>query len=922
MGCRYWSMIVSLCAFSSGVLAADPISFRMEIAPILETHCVGCHSGKLPKGDLDLTNSKRLYEGGANGPALEPGSAAKSRMIRLLHEKKMPPKTPLAATDIARLSRWIDEGAKWEGGSLQLPAKIEPAKRAGLDWWSLQPIRRPAVPIPTVQGWTENPIDAFVKSGLEKKGLKPNAEADRRTLIRRVTMDLTGLRPRHEEVDAFIHDTSPLAYERLVDRLLGSPAFGERWARHWLDVVRFAESNGYEVNTLRTNAWPYRDWVIRAFNRDLPFDQFVREQLAGDTVSGADELSQAATGFIVGGAHDLVGNSTEEGKRQQRSDDLFDMVSTTSTAFLGLTTGCARCHDHKFDPIAQRDFYRMEGIFAGVDHAERPIRLASVLPQPAELNQIRERLLVLNRQIDAAEPIAVPTNKGTPRLHRDPLNSRRNVERLQPIEARFIRFTVNTTNDNAQPCIDELEIFTEKASDGNIALATAGAKATASSEFPNSSLHKILHLNDGIYGNSKSWISDQLGEGWAQIELPRPATIARIVWGRDREQKYRDRTAMSYKIEISLDGKIWSPVAGSWDRGKASTVNPDLTRLVSERDSLQVRLALLDKPITVYAGNFRTPEPTHFLKRGDVMDRAEVMVPGTINGIGPAMTLPANATDAERRNALASWLVSPENHLPTRVMVNRIWQNHFGQGLVRTPSDYGFNGDRPSHPELLEWLASEYRANGGHMKPLHRIILLSKTYRQSSLIDPAQVSIDAEHRMLWRFESRRIQAEAIRDSTLQVSGSLNRVAGGPGYNLWTYSNYVTVYAPKPILGPDEFRRMIYQFKPRAQQDGAFGAFDCPDATATVPRRTTSVTALQALNLLNDKFMFDQAEKFAKQIESLTKDEEMQVKTGFRLAFQRDPSPRESQAAVKLVQSAGLANFCRMLLNTNEFVTLE
>ena len=432
----------------------------------------------------------------------------------------------------------------------------------------------------------------------------------------------------------------------------------------------------------------------------------------------------------------------------------------------------------------------------------------------------------------------------------------------------------------------------------------------------------LLRDNDGIYGNSKSWISDQLAEGWAQIELPRQATISRIVWGRDREQRYRDRTAMSYKIEISLDGKTWASVAGSWDRGKAASVPAELTRLVSERDSLQARLALLDKPITVYAGNFRSPEPTHFLKRGDVMDRAEVMTPSTIRGIGPALTLPANATDPERRNALASWMVSPENYLPTRVMVNRVWQNHFGQGLVRTPSDYGFNGDRPSHPELLEWLSSEYRANGGLMKPLHRLMLLSRTYRQSSRIEPEKATIDADNRLLWRFDSRRIQAEAVRDTILQATGSLNRVAGGPGYNLWTYSNYVTVYAPKPILGLDEFRRMIYQFKPRTQQDGTFGAFDCPDATATIPRRTTSVTALQALNLLNDKFMFEQAERFAKRLELAAKDEKTQIETGFRLAFQRAPSSKESEAAVKLVRSAGLANFCRMLLNANEFVTLE
>jgi hypothetical protein len=433
----------------------------------------------------------------------------------------------------------------------------------------------------------------------------------------------------------------------------------------------------------------------------------------------------------------------------------------------------------------------------------------------------------------------------------------RNVEHFSPIEARFVRFTVLATTDGIEPCIDELELYGPDAKADNLALASRGARATASSVYLNNPRHRIEHINDGRHGNEHSWISREPGRGWVQIGLPRAAVVERIVWGRDRARQYRDRLPRDYRIEVSTDGQAWKAVAGSWDRhppGHAAPAPEDVARLNEERRRLDERLSELQKPWRIYAGTFHTPDRTHVLKRGDPMQKLEEVPPAAPAQIGPRFSLKPGASEAERRLALAAWIAHPENPLPARVMVNRVWHWHFGQGLVRTPSDFGFNGDRPSHPELLDWLAKEYQENGWRLKPLHRLIVLSSTYRQASRFDAKAAAVDAGDRLLWRYPPRRLEAEAIRDTMLQVSGALERRMGGRGYHLWDYSGYVIVFSPKARLEPDAFRRMIYQFKPRLQQDGTFGVFDCPDATTTMPRRNRSTTALQALNLLNDPFV--------------------------------------------------------------------
>jgi hypothetical protein len=433
------------------------------------------------------------------------------------------------------LKRWIDEGAKW------------PDDGAGVasHHWSFQPIKKQLLPAVTYSGWTRTPIDRFILTRLEKEGLLPSAEADRSMLVRRLYFDIVGLPPSPEEAAAFIVDEAPDAYERLADRLLASPRYGERWARHWLDVVRFAESNGFEMNQPRPNAWPYRDYVIRAFNADLPYDQFVREQIAGDLL-GANE----ATGFLVGGAWDQVKSPDPVLTAQQRADELHDMINTTGTTFLGLTVGCARCHSHKFDPIPQTDYYALKAVFAGVQHGERPLDVADARERSEQAEKVRQELAAVVGQADQFEPAAdlqAPFD-----ALRAPVSRGRNVDRFAPIEARFLRFTVTATTD-IEPCIDELEVFTAGPMPWNVALAAGGTKASSSSNYPHSEIHKLEHLNDGQYGNSRSWISNERGKGWVQIEFSQPQTIDRVIWSRDRAEppRFADRVAKEYVIEVS-----------------------------------------------------------------------------------------------------------------------------------------------------------------------------------------------------------------------------------------------------------------------------------------------------------------------------------------------------------------------------------
>ncbi|MDB5321142.1 MAG: Planctomycete cytochrome [Phycisphaerales bacterium] len=908
-----------IVAATSAPIAAA-VDYSRDVRPILEKSCYSCHGPDKQKAELRLDVRSLAMKGGESGAAIVPSKSSESLLIKLVRgedaDRVMPAKgARLSEAQIAILREWIDSGAAWPDDGVRVADKR--------DHWSLKPVVRVEPPAVSNRAWERNAIDRFILARLEKEHLAPRREADRRTLIRRVSFDLIGLPPTPEEVEAFMTDRSVDAYEKVVDRLLASPRFGERWARHWLDVVRYGDSHGFEMNQPRPNAWPYRDWVIRALNEDMPYDQFVREQIAGDAL-GAD----AATGFLVAGPWDQVKSPDPALTAQQRADELHDMVAVTGSAFLGLTVGCARCHDHKFDPISQVDYYRMVALFAGVRHGERALPLTD--ESKRELAASREKLAAVEGKLT---PFIVNNRLGLT------VTFTENEERFAAVQARFVRFTISATSNAIEPCIDELEIYTAEEKPRNAALASAGGIATASGTYAGNPSHKLEHLNDGRYGNSQSWISNQRGKGWVQIELAATARIDRIVWGRDREGKYRDRLPTSYAIEVATDAAgPWRQVAGSEARrpfaggaaegpryaAESAGDREELARLLTEQKSLKETVQRLGEGAKIYAGQFEQPGATHRLNRGEALSPKEAVTPGGLAAVLPGLDLPADAPERERRVALAKWLTNPANPLTARVIVNRLWQHHFGRGLVATPSDFGHMGGTPTHPELLDWLASELAQGGWRMKAIHRLIVCSAAYRQSSDSDPTARAADGDASLLWRFPPQRLQAESIRDSILAVSGKLDLTAGGPGFDFFKpNTNYVRVYEPKEDFSPAEFRRMIYAQKPRLQADGVFGAFDCPDAGQTQPRRASSTTPLQAMNLLNSRFVLQQSEFLAERLRrDAGEDAAAQVGLAFRLAFAREVTEREREAAVVLIRGHGLAAFCRAVFNANEFLYVQ
>ena len=902
-------------------LDAGALLFNEQVGPLLTSKCLVCHASDPKKGGLDLTRRATALVGGEEGAAFVPGQPELSLMLEKVTAGEMPPKNPLKAEQVDVLRRWIEAGA---------PYPVEPLRlgRAGRDWWSLRPIGRPSPPQES-DSWVRTPVDAFVLAKLKEQGLAPSPEAGRAALIRRVSFDLTGLPPTPEETAAFVVDPAPDAYERLVDRLLESPHYGERWGRHWLDVVRFGESHGYESNRLRPDAWPYRDYVIRAFNRDTPLDRFALEQLAGDTIAGADWLTQSATGFLVGGTHDAIKTFMFESKLRQRADDLDDMITATGTAFLGLTVNCARCHDHKFDPITQKDYYGLQAVFGGVFHNQREITMETAPEAARQAAEIQLELEQVVRKLDDLEPLARPDAREP---SRPMVRMGRNVDRFAPVEARFVRFNITATIDNNEAGLDELEVWTAGDDSCNVALSSRGARASASSEYPGSSLYKVTHLNDGRYGDEWSWVARDRGDCWVEIELATTARVDRVVWSRDRAGPNNDRIATDYTIEAATERGQWCVVASSADRqpyeSKKSAKSQAKEPVPKERAALAKRLAALRARLEslgltkkVYAGVFLPPEPSYVLVRGDPTKLGEVVPPSPPAAVAPSLTIAADRPEPERRAALAAWLADRANPLPARVMVNRVWHYHFGQGIVATPSDFGFNGAPPTHAELLDWLAREYLDNGLHLKPLHRLIVTSSTYRQSSRPNAAGLARDAKNRWLWRTTPRRLEAEAIRDAMLAVSGQLNGRMGGPGYFPWEKgTSFIVQFEPKETLGPDEFRRMVYQYKPKTQQDPTFGAFDCADGALVMPRRAVSTTALQALNLLNGKVVIDQSAAFADRLtREAGTDAAAQAARGFQIAFGRTPTDREQAASAALIGDHGVAAFCRALYNANEFV---
>lgn len=942
------------CTLSVLLLAnsafADIAFFEQKVRPVLVEHCYSCHStqAKKLKGNLYLDTKAGWQKGGDSGePAIIPGKPEESLLIRSVQhleaDMEMPPKKPkLSDAVVADLVTWVKMGAPdpREG-------KAE-AKRADKTWWSLQPLRK---------DFAHKSIDGFIEAKLKEKGLSISPPADARTLIRRMTYDLQGLPPTADEVAAF-QSESP---GKLLDRLLASPRYGERWGRHWLDVIRFGESNGFERNFVIDDLWPFRDYVIKSINDDKPFNQFITEHLAGDVIGKDNPSVEVGSAFLVAGPYDDVGNADVVAQKNIRAATLDDMITATGSAFLGLTVNCARCHHHKFDPIPTEDYYRMRAAFEGVTHGRRVVttkeardaHAAATKPLNEEVRKLEAERTKLDEAINSrAKAEFAKTKPARPKIDQHGTD-----ETFPPVEARHLRFIIHAlTSDYQAPRtarsggsggkLTEFQVWSTQGE--NVALAAhgtkaEGAKSATAEDFPEA------------YG-PQYCIDGQRGEAWfighpAELRLTfaKPEKINRITFINargDREtddSKVRGATPCEYEVQVSLDGKKWSTVATDegrepWTpahgiaRARRSSITPEETTQIASLDKqiAATRGALAKIPALpqIWAGNFAQPKVrTHVHQGGDPTKELDPVVPASLSvldKITQPFSLPPEAEEGQRRLALARWITSDDNALTARVLANRVWHYHFGIGLVDTPSDFGYLGSQPTHPELLDYLASRLIQNGWKLKALHREIMLSKTYQQASTGSTEGLKLDKSARLLWRFPPRRLSAEEIRDTILTAAGKMNlQPMGGPGFRLYRFSqNNVCTYFPLDQHGPETYRRTVYHQNARASIVDVLNDFDLPDIAFASPKRANTTTPLQALTLLNHSFTLDMAAALAARSQDWSSQPAAAITQTYRHCYQRDPSAAEVTAAMEILRIHPPTALCRALLNSNELIYLE
>jgi mono/diheme cytochrome c family protein len=970
-------------------------------ASVVESHCVSCHSGASPEGALDLSTRSGLLKGSESGMVLDESQWRESVLWQQVSEHAMPPEEQLSQAEIDAIARWLAKQAPYPERPLDA-MRATSKSRAGLDWWSLQPIfPRSITPEAGLGDW-DNPIDFFVASKLREQNWQLQAPATPRELIRRLYVDLVGLLPDPEEVERFEEDPSEEAYERLVDRLLAAPQYGERWARHWLDIARYGESDGFERNFPRRNAWPYRDWVIAALNADLPYDQFVQMQIAGDlmesTVGGID--SHAAAGFLVSGLHNTVVGSSPRMQQLARQDELEEILGTVGQTFLGLTLHCARCHDHKFDPIRQEDYYRMAASISGVFHGEksRPDqRIAERLnPLLATLATMRRDRLAWEDEIclrgapqrDGATKIPPASLEPTLRwsfekaedesqrlkmvggaelrdgaLHLDGKGYAATESISMPMSAKTLEVWVSpatldqsgggvlstqTTDGILFDAIVYAELEPRKWMAGsNNFSRTKSFEGAVEDQDAGDSIHlAIVYSEDGSirgYRNGQPYGKPYQGGGLLQMQPGSWQVLFglrhgeaggnRLFRGAIHEARVYDRALAEEEIASSFEAGF----AGSrqqlladrmdaaerirWEqmREEERKVSAEIARLQSQRDRMLH---------TVVA---RDPAPIQLLGRGDIDQPRGEMMPGGIQAIGFGLDRfqwSEKPTDTERRATLAKWIGDRNQPLLARVIVNRIFYHHFGQGLVATPNDFGFQGGLPSHPELLDWMAQWLMDHDMQWKALHRTLLLSATYRQSSQFLPDRHAVDADNRWLWRYPPRRLEAEVLRDQMLQLANSLDRRLHGPPFvdvsiqenNGSTY--YEPLALPETGMDPSWCRRTVYRFAPRGGGVTLLELFDSPDCAITSPKRASSSTPLQALALLNNPLVEWTSEQLAaRATNSAPHADDQQIRWLYRQILSRNPTVEELARCLTVARSQRLATVARVLLNTSEFLWL-
>jgi hypothetical protein len=874
------------------------------------------------------------------------------------------------------------------------------AESDGDGHWAFKPLAEPAAPEIQRSDWVRNPIDSFVLARLEESGLGPSPEADRAILVRRLYFDLTGLPPTPGDIDRFVNDASPRAYEELVDRLLASPFYGERWARHWLDVARYTESQGYEYDHMRANAWHYRDYVIRSLNADKPYDQFMREQIAGDVMEPVTTDGIVATSLLVCGPWDQAGNSQANATQRAitREEELEDLVSVVSQSFLGVTVNCARCHNHKFDPIPQEDYYRIKSVFEGVRHGERTVAPPETIKRREQkIDELKAALAGVNRGIRELEargrervvstrrpgavgalpaPMALWTFDEGPndsvgslrgRLHGDAtvssgrliLDGKDDFLESDPVGNDFTEKTlevwvalsnleqsgggalsVETLNGSVFDAIVFGEREAGKWTAGSEGFArTRDLKADPESAEAAAGMTQMVVVYDAdgritVYRNGRAH-----GESYPSGQSPRPFKTgeARILIGKRHSGGGKPFLAAEIEQAAVYDRAL-SPeevaasfsAAGHYVRSEeaiAALSSEELAKregLLQQVATLRSRLdAVAPVPVS-YAGNRVQPGPTRRLERGDVRQPAETVSPGAISSIriqGAVFELAPDASEGERRLKFSEWLADPRNPLPARAMVNRVWHYHFGRGIVSTPNDLGASGAPPTHPALLDWLATHLIREGWSLKSLHRTILCSATYRQASDFSTQAARIDTENTLLWRFSPQRLEAEPLRDAMLAVGGFLNLEQFGPSFRPFDTRNFgATFYLLEDKTGPEFDRRTVYRMNINSGKDPLLEAFDAPDPSIKTPRRGVTTTPLQALGLMNNSFVQRQADRFAERLlrESGGRPEEA-VDLAYRHAFGRHPDAAERERAVAVATAEGMQTVCWALFNSTEFL---
>ena len=792
--------------------AREVAFFEKDVLPILKANCFKCHGDKKPRGGLYLNSRAALLKGGDTGPAVSLDKPDDSLLLKAITYKnglEMPPTGKLPQKDIDTLTRWVKAGAPWTPGTATTKVHEEKSGRVteeSRNYWAYKSVQRPTIPTVHDTARVANPIDAFLLARLEAKGLKPNPSADRVALIRRACYDLTGLPPTPAEVDAFVSDRSPRAYENLLDRLLASPHYGEKWGRHWLDLVRYAETNGYERDGPKPFAWRFRDYVIRSFNADKPYDRFVREQLAGDEIDPNDADAVIATGYYRLGIWD---DEPADGA-QARADEMDDLVATTAQVFLGMTMNCARCHDHKIDPIPQKDYYRLAAFFGDV------------------------RLFAESRNSAA----------------------RAHLTDISPPEERAV---YERELRPRQDRMAELRVALRKIEDEAIKKMPAADQRAAEGAGRPQVVRKL-----------RSFL------------MPEQATAYRKLRG-----------------ELNVLRRKLNP-----SHGLALSVNECLVQ----------------------------PPPTHVFVRGNAHvpgAKVEPAFPTVLSRTVPVIPPPAKgARSSGRRRVLADWIVSKDNPLTARVLVNRLWQHHFGRGIVVSTNDFGKFGTLPTHPELLDWLADDFVRGGWRLKRMHKLLMMSNAYRMSSAGSAAESKVDPDNVLFWRFNMRRLTAEEVRDSILAVSGQLNPKMGGP-----------SIYPPIPrevLAGQsvpgqgwgsspprEAARRSVYVHVKRSLLVPVLAQHDQADTDSSCPVRYTTTVPTQALGMLNGQFSNEQAAAFAQRLQrEAPGDLAKQVRRAIRLSAGRVPGDAEVKKDVAFVRTAGLREYCLLILNTNEFIYLD